>query len=147
MTVSLGFQSNVRDFAVAEVGVEGEGQEHDSAARAWRVFILLANGQLHAVDLMRDESGILSATDTNIQSSGFIPLPIEELSGIQKPASQSASASRSLGEESICRIWLRAASYFIKKNLAASRLSSSEMKESLSRSNCYRIISKEVVDG
>jgi hypothetical protein len=59
----------------------------------------LANGQLHAVDLMRTRRKWDFATDTNIQSSGFIPLPFgEELSGIQKPASQSASESqRSLG--------------------------------------------------
>lgn len=98
VTVTLGFQSNVRDFAVVDVGVEDEGQEHDGTARAWRVFILLANGQLHAVDLTRDETGILSAADTNIQSSRFITLPIEDISGIQKPSSQSALESRSLGE-------------------------------------------------
>jgi hypothetical protein len=98
VTVTLGFQATVRDFAVVKVGVEGEGQEHDAAAGGWRVFILLENGQLHAFELRRDETGILSAAETTIQSSGFITLPIEGTSGIQKPASQSASESRSLGE-------------------------------------------------
>jgi hypothetical protein len=149
MTVSLGFQSNVRDFAIAEVGVEGDGQEHDGAARSWRVFILLANGQLHAVDLARDETGILSAADTNIQSSGYIPLPMEEMSGMQKIASQSASEARSLGE-GIHLSYLTQSGillYQAKSSGVMAFVVGNEGKLESSFELLPHVLSKEVVDG
>jgi hypothetical protein len=91
----------------------------------------------------------MRATDTTIQSSGSITLPIEGISGPQKLSSQSASQSRSLGEGTQLSYLAQSGIliYQAKSTGVMAFVLGNEGKLESGFELLPHIISKEVVDG